>query len=82
MTSRLLTSVAPPRCDRRERVDSRGSVGDPMAWMVSAEGREFYRLTSIAWGAANEAAGADPAEVATMVANTTQFYAPDAQAPS
>ena len=59
-----------------------GSVGDPMAWIVSAEGREFYRLTSVAWGAANEAAGADPAEVATMVANTTQFYAPDAQAPS
>ena len=59
-----------------------GSVGDPMAWQVSAEGREFNTLSSQAWGAANEAAGTDPAVVATMVANTTQFYVPPADAPS
>ncbi len=53
------------------------SVGDPVAWQLSAEGREFNTLSSQAWGVAHEAAGADPAEVATMVANTTQFYAPD-----
>ncbi len=58
------------------------SGGDPMAWMVSAEGREFYRLCSAAWGVANEAAGADPEAAAVAVANTTAFYAPDPETPS
>jgi len=53
------------------------SVGDPMARMASAEGREFYRSSSAAWGVANAATGADPEAVATAVANTTAFYAPD-----
>ena len=52
-----------------------------MAWQLSDEGRAFYALSSEAWGAAYVAAGVDPAEVATMVANTTQFYAPDPEAP-
>ena len=53
-----------------------GSVGDPIAWQVSDEGREFSTRSSVAWGAANEAAGADPAAAASAVANTTEFYAP------
>ena len=58
-----------------------GSVDDPIAWQLSAEGREFAR-SSEAWGAANEASGADPAVAATAVANTTAFYAPDPEAPA
>jgi uncharacterized protein YndB with AHSA1/START domain len=54
-----------------------GSVGDPLAWQVSAEGREFATRSSEAWGAANQAAGADPAAAAKAVANTTAFYAPE-----
>jgi uncharacterized protein YndB with AHSA1/START domain len=57
-----------------------GSIDDSMAWQVSDEGRAFYGLSSEAWGAAHLAAGGDPAEVATMVANTTQFYAPEPEA--
>jgi uncharacterized protein YndB with AHSA1/START domain len=54
-----------------------GSVGDPLAWQVSAEGREFATRSSEAWGAANQAAGADPAAAAKAVANTTAFYVPE-----
>ena len=61
---------------------SGGSVGDPIAWQSSDEGRDFNTRSSEAWGAASTAAGEDPAAVATMVANTTQFYAPDPEAPS
>jgi hypothetical protein len=53
------------------------SVGDPAAWQLSAEGREFAARSSVAWGAANEAAGADPRVAARGVANTTTFYAPN-----
>ena len=53
------------------------SIGDPVAWQSSAEGREFNTRSSVAWGVANEAAGANPAAVASAVANTTAFYAPD-----
>lgn len=57
------------------------SVGDPMAWQVSAEGREFFTRSSAAWGEANRASGADPDAVALAVANTTAFYVPpDAEA--
>jgi uncharacterized protein YndB with AHSA1/START domain len=58
------------------------SVGDSMAWQLSDEGREFAARSSASWGAANEAAGADPAEAARAVAKTTAFYAPDPDAPS
>jgi uncharacterized protein YndB with AHSA1/START domain len=58
------------------------SVGDRAAWLLSAEGREFTTLSGAAWGAANVAAGADPATAATAVANTTAFYAPDPDATS
>jgi len=54
-----------------------GSVDDPAAWQLSAEGREFAARSSEAWGDASRAAGADPAAVARGVANTTAFYAPD-----
>jgi uncharacterized protein YndB with AHSA1/START domain len=54
-----------------------GSVDDPMAWQMSAEGREFSTRSSEAWGEANRAAGADPGGAARAVANTTAFYAPD-----
>ena len=59
-----------------------GSVGDPIAWQLSAEGREHSTRSSEAWGAANVAGGADPAVAAQAVANTTQFYAPDPEAES
>jgi uncharacterized protein YndB with AHSA1/START domain len=54
-----------------------GSVGDPEAWQLSAEGREFSRLSSDAWGAANLAAGTDPDEVEHGVASTYALYAPE-----
>ena len=59
-----------------------GSVEDPIAWQSSDEGRDFNTRSSQAWGEASTAAGEDPAAVATMVANTTQFYAPDPEARS
>ena len=59
-----------------------GSVDDPIAWQLSAEGREWAALSSVAWGAAYEASGADPAVAATAVANTTAFYAPEPETPS
>ena len=54
-----------------------GSVDDPIAWQLSAEGRAFFTRSSEAWGEANRAAGADPEAAARAVANTTAFYAPD-----
>jgi uncharacterized protein YndB with AHSA1/START domain len=54
-----------------------GSISDPNAWMVSDEGRDFYRRSSAAWGEAYRAAGADDEAVALAMANTTQFYAPE-----
>ena len=48
-----------------------GSVGDPMAWAVSDEGRDFYKRSSEAWGEANRAAGADPEAVARGVRTRT-----------
>ncbi|HET9345986.1 MAG TPA: SRPBCC family protein [Candidatus Limnocylindrales bacterium] len=59
-----------------------GSVGDSEAWQVSPEGRDFYTQSSKAWGEASRAAGVDDETVATYVANTTQFYAPDPGATS
>jgi uncharacterized protein YndB with AHSA1/START domain len=58
-----------------------GSVGDPIAWQMSEEGRAYATRSSQAWGVANEAAGADPAAAAKAVANTTAFYAPEPEAP-
>jgi uncharacterized protein YndB with AHSA1/START domain len=57
-----------------------GSVEDPEAWQLSAEGREFATKSSRAWGEANRASGADPEAVARGVANSTAFYAPDPEA--
>ena len=57
-----------------------GSVGDPIAWQVSPEGRDFATRSSRAWGAANLASGADPEVVERGVQNTTAFYAPDPDA--
>ena len=59
-----------------------GSVGDPLAWQVSDEGREFNTRSSEAWGDAYRAYGADESAVATAVANSTAFYAPDPTAVS
>ena len=53
-----------------------GSVGDPEAWQLSPEGRDFATRSSAAWGEASRAAGVDPEVVARNVANTTTFYAP------
>jgi len=59
-----------------------GSIEDPVAWQLSDEGRQFHTRSSEAWGAANAAAGADPAAVARSVANTTAFYTVDPNAPA
>jgi uncharacterized protein YndB with AHSA1/START domain len=59
-----------------------GTVGDPIAWQTSDEGRDFNTRSSEAWGVASVLGGEDPAAVATMVANTTQFYAPDPETPA
>jgi uncharacterized protein YndB with AHSA1/START domain len=61
---------------------SGGSVGDPMAWQLSEEGRAYFTRSSEAWGAASEAAGVDPETVARNVSNTNTFYAPDPSAVS
>ena len=57
-----------------------GSVGDPEAWQLSAEGRDFATRSSAAWGEASRAAGADAETVARNVANTSAFYAPEPDA--
>jgi uncharacterized protein YndB with AHSA1/START domain len=57
-----------------------GSVGDPEAWQLSPEGRDFAKRSSEGWGEANRAAGADEATVARNVANTSAFYAPEPEA--
>jgi uncharacterized protein YndB with AHSA1/START domain len=54
-----------------------GSVGDPIAWQLSDEGRTYAGRSSQGWGAANEAAGTDPEAAAKAVAATTAFYAPE-----
>lgn len=54
-----------------------GEMEDPTGWEMTPEGREFNTRSAEAWGMAHRAAGADPDEVAAMVRNTTQFYAPD-----
>lgn len=54
-----------------------GSVGDPEAWQLSDEGRDFSTRSSEAWGEANRAAGADAETVTRNVANTTTFYTTD-----
>jgi uncharacterized protein YndB with AHSA1/START domain len=58
----------------------RAAIGDPIAWQLSDEGREFASRSSAAWGEANVAAGADPEVAARAVVNTTTFYAPDPEA--
>ncbi len=57
-------------------------MADPVAWQLSDEGREYATRCSAAWGAANEAAGADPEAAANAVANSTAFYAPEPEAPA
>jgi uncharacterized protein YndB with AHSA1/START domain len=59
-----------------------GTVGDPIAWQSSDEGRAFFTRASESWGVANAASGADPEVVARGVANTTTFYTVDATAAS
>ena len=50
------------------------SIEDRDAWPLTDEGRQFYGLSSEAWGEANRTAGADPAIVSQNVAATTAFY--------
>lgn len=59
-----------------------GSVGDPVAWQLSDEGRAYAGTSSHAWGIAYQASGADPAAAAQAVANTTAFYAPEPERPA
>ena len=59
-----------------------GSVGDPIAWQLSDEGRAYATRSSEAWGARHVASGADPEAAATAVANSTAFYAPPPRIPT
>jgi uncharacterized protein YndB with AHSA1/START domain len=45
-----------------------------MAWMVSADGKEFMRLSSDAWAEADIAAGTDPQRARTLAENTYAAY--------
>jgi uncharacterized protein YndB with AHSA1/START domain len=56
------------------------AITDREAWPFTEEGREYYRLSSEAWGEANRAAGADDEVVARNVENTTAFYTTDPSA--
>ena len=56
------------------------TVGDPLAWQLSDEGRDYAHRSSEAWGAASVASGTDPEAAARAVANTTTFYAPPPEA--
>jgi hypothetical protein len=58
-----------------------GVLDDPIAWQLSAEGRDFATRGSQAWGAAQIAAGGDPEVAARGVTNTTAFYAPPEATP-
>ena len=59
-----------------------GALEDPIAWQLSAEGRDFATGAARRGAAAHVAAGADPDEAARAVANTTMFYAPEPDATS
>lgn len=52
------------------------SIGNPDAWAVSPAGREVATHSSLRWGQAHAASGADPVAVATATQNTTNFYVP------
>ena len=56
------------------------TVGDPVAWQLSDEGRDFATRSSQSWGDANVGGGADPDAAATAVANTIAFYTTDPSA--
>jgi uncharacterized protein YndB with AHSA1/START domain len=54
-----------------------GVANDPqaaLAWMGSAEGKDFYRRASQAWCEASMAAGTEPAAARAAAARTTAFY--------
>src|SRR4051794_38633808 len=51
-------------------------IGDPEAWVGSPEGRDFNTRSSVAWGEASRAAGADDETIARNVDSTTGFYVP------
>jgi uncharacterized protein YndB with AHSA1/START domain len=53
-----------------------GRPEDPAAWAQSAEAAQYMTASSAAWGAANVAGGATPAEAAAAAENTTRFYVP------
>jgi len=52
-------------------------IEDKDAWGLTPEARVFITGSSVAWGAANQAAGASAADAQKAVENTTKFYAPD-----
>ena len=56
------------------------AIEDREMWPFTEEGREFMRLSSVAWGEANRASGADDATVDRTVANTLAFYTTDPSA--
>ncbi|MEU7838047.1 MULTISPECIES: SRPBCC family protein [unclassified Nonomuraea] len=55
-----------------------GSIGDPIAWQGSEEGRTYSKTCSRLWGEAHEAAGAPADQAKAAADNTSAFYAPPA----
>lgn len=53
------------------------TIDDLSAWESSPEARDFITRSSAAWGEALQAAGVPADQAATIVRDTTQFYAPD-----
>jgi uncharacterized protein YndB with AHSA1/START domain len=58
--------------------DAALSPEEAMAWMVSDEAKEMYRITSEAWGRAAIAAGEPEAEALAAAERTRAFYAGEA----
>jgi uncharacterized protein YndB with AHSA1/START domain len=54
------------------------SPEEAMAWMVSDEAKELYRITSAAWGQAAIAAGEPEAEALAAAERTRAFYSGEA----
>lgn len=53
------------------------TIDDPSAWESTPEARAYVTKSSQAWGTALRAAGVPADQAATIVRDTTQFYAPD-----
>jgi uncharacterized protein YndB with AHSA1/START domain len=49
---------------------------NPQGWGTSSEAYEFMTASAVAWGAAHEKAGEDPAQAVAAAERTASFYVP------